>query len=322
MVPVNEDLGVARFLADRVRRGEPAALLTVAEELGSAPGAPGFKMGVGADGALCGTVGGGDVEHRLVEDARALLRAPPEPGRARTFIHHPGTGSGDEPSGMICGGGQTVLVRICRGGDLPALDAWSRGDRGCLIIEPGGLRFEPGAHRPAAVRFERRGDGWIYEEIVGVWDTVHIVGGGHVGRALARLLAGLNFRVDVIDPRPEAAAELAGTPGVVCRARPYAEGAAEIPGGDDRYVVIVTPGHAADYEALRAVIRKPLRYLALVGSAGKARVLRERMAQDGIEPSRGDRLRVPAGLPIGSRTAAEIAVSIAAEIIACRHQGD
>lgn len=321
MVPVSDDLVVARFLAERARRGEPAALLTVAEELGHAPGAPGFKMGVGADGSLCGTVGGGELEARLVEDARALFRAPSAPGEARHFAHHPSPGSDDEPSGMICGGGQTVLVRVCRSGDLPALEAWSRGDRGVLVIEPDSLTFKPDTGRPAGVRFEQLEHSWRYEEVVGAWNTVHIIGGGHVGQALARLLAGLNFRVEVCDPRPEAAAALKTSPGILCRLEPYVESAERIPEGDDRYVVIVTPGHAADYEVLRAVLPKNLRYLALVGSAGKARVFRERIAAERGNPSLMDRLRLPAGLPIGSRTAAEIAVSIAAEIIACRNQG-
>ena len=313
------ETAVPVFLGDRVRAGERAALLIVAAEEGSSPGATGFRMAVAADGAQRGTIGGGAVEHRMTREALDALAADGAPRAVWRFTHRPGEAAPDVlPSGMICGGGQTVLLRLCDAADLPALEAWARGDAGRLTLDARGLHFTPGSF-PEGPRFEASGGAWRYTEPVGQsFDTVHIVGGGHVGQALARQLLLLPLRVEIVDPRPDVAADVAALPGVRCRALSYVAGAAEIPEGERHFVAIMTPGHAADYEALRAVVGKRLRYLAVLGSRGKAQAFRERLRADGVPEEQIRRVRIPAGVAIGSRTPAEIAVSIAAEIIAVR----
>jgi len=83
--------------------------------------------------------------------------------------------------------------------------------------------------------------------------------------------------------------------------------------------VIVTRGHRGDEGALRACIRRKAAYIGMIGSARKVGLLRERFLQKGwCSPAEWARVRSPIGLPIGSRTVEEIAVSIAAELVAVR----
>ncbi len=317
--PAGGDLAVPRFLCARIRGGERAALLVVAAAEGSSPGAAGFKMAVAADGAQRGTIGGGAVEHRMVWEARKALGDGQNPPRAVWRFEHRAVRNEPDrlPSGMICGGGQIVVLRVCDTGDLPALDAWARGDTGRLELDASGIRFEAGPANGGPY-FESSGDAWRYEEPVGHLETVHIIGGGHVGQALARQLALLPLRIVVVDPRPGMAVLFRDLPTIDVVAADYADGAAAVPEGDDRYAVIMTPEHAADYQSLRAVVGKRLRYVAVLGSRGKAEAFRERLRADGVPEERIRRVRLPAGVAIGSRTPAEIAVSIAAEIIAVR----
>ncbi|MDZ4198845.1 MAG: XdhC family protein [Kiritimatiellia bacterium] len=318
MVAVEHNRSTLEFVAARLRRGDPAALLIVAEATGSSPGRPGFKMAADTAGNLSGTIGGGVVEYRMVEEARAALKNPPVPALVRRLAHHAHPGPGVEDSGMICGGEQTVLLFVARPEDAPVIESWSLGRPGRIRLTPSGLRFDPAPPGASCIHFLREPEGWRYEEPVGVEPTVYLVGGGHVGQALARLLPELSFRVMMMDPRPDCVAPT--DPRVEFRRIPYVEGVATQPEGPDRHVLIATPAHAQDYEALRTAIRREFGYLGLLASRKKSEEFRNRLRAEGIPESSIARLRSPAGLPIGSRTPAEIAVSIAAELIALRRK--
>lgn len=142
-----------------------------------------------------------------------------------------------------------------------------------------------------------------------------VVGGGHVGAALSRLLSFLDFKVTLMDDRPEF---LAGADhGVTPVQGDYGRLGDIFPEPDFDAVIIVTRGHAHDSECLRQALswpRPPL-YLGMIGSRGRARRTLEMMANEGFDPQRVGRVHAPVGLNIGAQTPAEIAVSIAAEII-------
>jgi xanthine dehydrogenase accessory factor len=85
------------------------------------------------------------------------------------------------------------------------------------------------------------------------------------------------------------------------------------------YAVIVTRGHRHDLDALRALAPQQLRYIGLIGSRAKVTRLYEQMLADTpIDPALLERVHAPIGLDIGAVTPQEIAVSIAAELIAVR----
>ena len=87
---------------------------------------------------------------------------------------------------------------------------------------------------------------------------------------------------------------------------------------EEDYIVIMTPGHQADFEVLRQALATPARYIGCIGSRRKVAATREKLLAVGIPAEEIDRVWSPIGLDIGGDTPAEIAVSVAAQLIACR----
>ena len=148
--------------------------------------------------------------------------------------------------------------------------------------------------------------------------TVWLFGGGHVSQALAAVLAPLDFRVAVYDDRPEFTGEDRFPLAVKRVAAPFGELRRHVPLGPDDYLVIMTRGHQADFEVLRETLRAPVRYLGCIGSRRKLAICRDRLLAEGFTEAEYARLHAPIGLAIGAETPEEIAVSIAAELIAVR----
>jgi xanthine dehydrogenase accessory factor len=146
-----------------------------------------------------------------------------------------------------------------------------------------------------------------------------LFGGGHIGRALAPILETLGFRVTVYDPRPEVAELLPQTETRTILRGEYSDlsPVLSVLAGCD-FCFIATHGHEHDYLVLKQVLeaREEYRYLGLIGSRSKIRSTLKRLHADGLE--RPAFLYAPVGLAIGGNTPAEIAVGIAAEILAVR----
>ena len=321
--------------------GRGAVLCSITASSGSTPRGPGAKMLVLEEGESIGTIGGGAAEYRAMELARRLL-AEKRSGFA-SYRLKPGAA---EDIGMICGGDIQVYFQYFdpdRLECLPVLRAveelLSGGGGAWLVtaIEPeggwrmgvfdrqAGLRFLPDVP-PEAVEpvlgsraVLAEGEPARYVEPLNRAGTVYLFGAGHVGRALVHILSLADFRVVVWDERPEAAkAELLPDAAqVLCG--PYAGALAKLPPlTADDYVVIMTPGHQADYTMLAQVLPTPVRYIGCIGSRGKVQATRERLLSAGFRAEEIDRVYAPIGLPTGGKTPAEIAISVAAQMIACR----
>jgi len=154
--------------------------------------------------------------------------------------------------------------------------------------------------------------------------SVHVFGAGHVGLATARLAHEAGFRVTLYDDRPDMLAAGRVGAGIACVAGEFEETAAQAPLGDMAHVLVVTRGHHDDERVLRCLARgrRNPRFLGMIGSRSKRTLLLRRLADEGIEQAWLDRVISPVGLPIGARTAPEIAVSIVAQLIErCRGGG-
>lgn len=166
--------------------------------------------------------------------------------------------------------------------------------------------------RPEAVR------GIAYLPILARCRLV-IVGGGHVGQAVASLASELDFDVWVVDDR-EDVVSLARFP----RARRRIVGAVDevlprLPIDSDTYCLIVTRGHNHDEEALYLLAERGARYVGLIGSRRKIRMIFEDLLEQGVTQTALEAVHAPVGLDIGSQTVPEIAVSICAELVAHRN---
>jgi len=160
----------------------------------------------------------------------------------------------------------------------------------------------------------------VFIEAVEPPPALYIIGAGHVGHQLGRLAPAVGFRVHVVDDREKFAN----------RARFPAAGsvhvadigdwlaAADLP--PSSYVVVVTRGHRHDFDALKALAGRDLRYVGVIGSRAKLTRLVDLLLADGVSGAWLRELHAPIGLDIGAVTPEEIAVSILAELIAV-HRG-
>lgn len=149
---------------------------------------------------------------------------------------------------------------------------------------------------------------------------VLLYGAGHVGKALADALHLMDIPVIVTDER-EAVLTEARFPHAERRLFPMDR--APIDPGPGDMIAIMTHGHAHDYALLLRAMRTEADYIGVMASRSKGRIFRRRLLEDGIPQAEIDaRLRTPIGLAIGAQTPEEIAVAIAAELIAYIHRND
>lgn len=142
-----------------------------------------------------------------------------------------------------------------------------------------------------------------------------IFGAGHVGQALARAAAAAGFVVHVADERDE-----------LMTPERFPEGTARhldledpsLPWGEGCFVMVTTHDHGLDQRLVERALRKPHRWLGLIGSRRKAELTRQRLEAKGFSLAEATALRCPVGLAIGAETPEEIAISIMAELVATR----
>ncbi len=147
---------------------------------------------------------------------------------------------------------------------------------------------------------------------------LYIIGAGHVGLHLARVASEAGFRLHVVDDREKFAnADRFPTADVVA-AEPIPEWLERADLPPSAFVVVVTRGHTHDLDAMRALVRRDLAYLGLIGSRAKVRRIADLLLEEGVPADCLARVHAPIGFDIGAVTPAEIAVSITAQLIAVR----
>jgi xanthine dehydrogenase accessory factor len=150
-----------------------------------------------------------------------------------------------------------------------------------------------------------------------------IIGGGHVGQALAAQAAMVGFEIVVIEDRPEFADAALFPPGTLTCCGDVVERLAGLVIDAQTYLALVSRGHLQDAKALRACVHAPAAYIGMMGSRRKVALLRKDFIESGVATAEQfDRIHAPIGLPIGAATVPEIACSIVAELIAARRRGD
>jgi xanthine dehydrogenase accessory factor len=325
---VHKELELWQFVSERLVRNELVMLLVVAESSGSSPGRQGYKMAIGADGELFGSVGGGVMEVNLVEQSRRILSARPgarsliEP--VRDQIHRKGV---PNSSGMICSGKQTVIFKLLAPENNETvhqiIDALNRRRPDTVLMSPTEFSTKPpkGRTPPNDFHFERITENdFVFEEKLGFKNDLYIVGGGHCALALSELMSKMDFHISIHDDRPDlntlAKNDFAHEIEVI---ESYEQIRDTIPSGPNIYVVVMTLGYKSDETVIRELLDKDFKYFGVLGSKAKMRTLMKELRGEGFDEAKLARLHTPIGLPINSRTPEEIAISIAAEIIAVKN---
>jgi xanthine dehydrogenase accessory factor len=299
--------------ADWLDGGHGVYLVTVARTWGSAPRPAGSLLAVREDGEFVGSVSGGCVE----EDLAARLAAGVGPQVFPAIESYGVSAEQTHRFGLPCGGRLDLLVeRLTSAVPLRAvLRAMDErrvvSRRVCLSTGEASLH---GAASDEGFEFD--GDNAI--KVLGPQWRLLLIGAGQLSRHVAEMALALDYHVIVCDPREEyarawsvAGAELdTGMPGDVVRARASDVRAA---------VVALTHDPRLDDLALLEALASRAFFVGALGSRANNAKRRARLAELGLTPTQLARLHGPVGLPIGSRTPAEIAIAILAELTAERH---
>jgi len=328
--------------------GEPFALVTLVSQQGSTPRAAGAQMLVRRNGSIAGTIGGGLLEATMMREAVDAIAAGRSHVSAVAF-------TGESVSGptMICGGHAAVLVAFVSGGDsglrelLSALSQ-ARGDGRvawlytffatelgptavsyCLLQDGSDPRGElpcaPAELRALAGKIAVHGSAELPDgrsvsvEALLPPTTAVICGAGHVALALAPVAAAVGFDVVVLDDRPEfAVAERFPAALHVLRLQTFDDVFDGVTITSRSFIVIVTRGHAHDFSVLEQALRTPAAYIGLMGSRSKREKIFRALTAEGFSAADLERVFSPIGIAIAAETPAELAVSIAAELIRVR----
>lgn len=315
------------FIETALQARRDVVLLYVLESKGSSPGRSGFFMAVDDHYAMSGSIGGGMMEHKLVELAKNLLKNEEQGQLLKRQIHD--KTAPKHRSGMICSGEQIVsLHKINPATEAPVIRAILQTlyshTNAFLQLSHLGLAFRPyfsTDNNGPIYRFEQKNETeWQYEEKIGYTNKLFIIGGGHCALAFSQLMSNMNFYIAIYEDRPELNTFLqnnfAHQKTIVDN---YAQLADLIPSGNQHYVVIMTFGYRTDDIALRALLGKHFKYLGLLGSRAKIKQLFDELQKDGILQTIIEQIHAPAGIALKSQTPEEIAISIAAEIIALKN---
>jgi len=250
-------------VTELVDQGGSGVLCTVIKTKGSTPRHEGSKMLVYEDGRILGSVGGGEVESRVLEVATHVLNA----GKPEVLQYEMVDPEKGDPG--VCGG--TVAVYL-----------------------------EPILPKPKMI----------------------IVGGGHVGKALAHQAKWLGYYVVVSDDREEFCDEKSQPDAderIICKM-------ADLPDMTSIHrntdIVLTTRGTDIDVEGLPKLVNTNARFIGVIGSKRRWAITKQKLMAAGLKQDELNRIVSPLGIEIQAETPEEITISIMAEIIRNRNGGD
>lgn len=205
------------------------------------------------------------------------------------------------------------------GGGCYEHDAFGKARQAILTGSPSLVRYELSDDFAEENGLICGGQMEVYIEPLTAAPRLYIIGAGHVGWYLAKLAHEAGFRIHILDDREKFANadRFPNAAEVVVDDIPAWLESADLPA--EAFVAVITRGHQHDLSALRALIRRPLRYLGMIGSRAKVTRVYEALTAEGVSADVLRAVHAPIGLDIGAVTPAEIAVSILAEMIAVRH---
>ncbi len=289
----------------------PSALVSILASEGSAPRGAGTRMLVTAD-AQHGTIGGGQLEYRAAEQARAILTLPPGHWRVQDYPLGP-------LLGQCCGGRVRLLIEHVDSARLEWMTDAAEERMLVSTFRADRIDRHLNAHAvPAALsaRGDRPREGTSVAEIIGQHRTpVYLFGAGHVGQAIARHAANLPLRLAWFDTRPvfETIDGVAVVPEEAIE-----QCVAEAP--DDAAILILTHDHALDYRLTKTALgRAPMAFVGLIGSATKRARFHARLERDGLSAEARNRLTSPIGLPgVTGKEPDVIAIATLAQLLQLR----
>lgn len=308
----NGDTEVLKQAIEWLDAGRQVELVTVARTWGSSPRPPGSLAAIRDDGHLVGSVSGGCIEKQLA------IRIDKD-DRARAFAHEIST---DEARkfGLPCGGHLELVFEALNDSSelkqvLQLLDERKRIAR-TVQLDSNQTRLET-VGRDIEFNF----DDQSIRKVFGPGWRLLLIGGGQLSRYVAQFALALDYEVVVCEPRPEFASAWS-VPGCTLTDKLPEQAVLDYATDPNSIVLALTHDPNLDDSALIEALPSEAFYVGALGSKANNDRRRKRLTGIGLEPDEVARLHGPVGLSIGSRSAAEIAISIMAELITQRNAHD
>lgn len=315
----NQQRNTWQFIFNSLQLNATVFLLYVVESKGSSPGRQGFFMAIDEHGNTMGSIGGGMMEHKFTELAKNYLKANEKVSLLKKQVHTKNAAT--DQSGMICSGEQTIFLHTISNESLSTVAQILNNNTISLVLSAEGLATTSTNGSWYQRYYYNSPADWYYEEKLNYQHYLHIIGGGHCSLALSKLMSSMNFFISVYEDRDCVSTFINNTyANALIKVNDYAELATQVDSQPNTYVVIMTVGYRTDAVAFEALMRKPFSYIKMLGSKNKLFTMYQLFQQKGIADERISCLLQPAGISINSQTPEEIAISIAADIIAVKNE--
>lgn len=292
-------------LSEILQSEKRLVLMVVIANEGSSPGRKGFKMIV-TKNQMYGTIGGGIMEHKLVEFAESLLDKPSFQPFIKHQIHD--KSAPKNQSGMICSGQQTIAFYDINPSFLSVVSQ---------VLTDNYFEI---TYTSCGINTKCENPEWRFSETNSLTEKVYIIGGGHVGLALSETLSKLDFEVHILDHRENLNTMNQNHSAQSKQIVEFEQIDNYIPEGDNIYVVIMSFGYRTDDIIIRQLIDKNFKYIGLLGSREKIATLFQNMIADGFDKDKIALVYAPIGIDIKSETTQEIAISVVAQLIRVKNQ--
>ncbi|MTI57777.1 XdhC family aldehyde oxidoreductase maturation factor [Geosporobacter ferrireducens] len=339
--------GIFEWIDESLDKKENFVLATIMKKSGSAPREEGTKMIIKKDFSIDGTIGGGLMEAMTIKLSAKVFHTK------KCAIKNFALANKDaELLGMVCGGSVSVLLEYVDCDDEPmielykkavelkkssidfvlitkisegqkkvtGLDKWICTETGFYGLENEEIQkvikeirenFNRIKIREMAIEKEK----YLIEPFFN-YETIYIIGAGHVAQKIADITKNLGFHVVVMDDRKEFANKERFNTADEVKVVPSFDNLADyVKINHNSYIIIVTRGHAYDKDALAQILRTDAKYIGMIGSRNKREYVYNSLLEEGFTYKDLERVYCPIGLHIYADTPGEIAVSIAAELI-------
>lgn len=305
------DTEVLKQTREWVSAGHTVHLATVVKTWGSAPRQAGAMLAVRKDGRVIGSVSGGCIEDDLIARAQEG-RLPAKPEWARYGV------SQDEAArfGLPCGGTLRLVIEPLTHSDwLEQVVTTTETQQliGRWLDMSTGISTLTNARPGQLTEVKEDGCHFIY----GPHWRLLIIGANQTARALAQIATMLEFQVIICDPREEFTADW-DMQGVTLQPGMPDDAVLEIQTDSRTAIVAITHDPKLDDMALLEALKSKAFYVGALGSTRNQAKRRERLLSFDLSEQEVDRLYGPVGLQIGSRTPAEIAVAVGAQLVQVR----
>ncbi len=326
-------------------------IATIVSHSGSTPRTSGTKMVVMPDGTIEGTIGGGLIEAKVIEESVNLITL-----ELNSFKSYHLNSTLKNSLDMVCGGSLSVLIetitpensvtdlfvsmireseqgkKCLKVTELPKSEEKIDRIKRCLVKssrEVMGENIIPDSFSGDFLKPYFRMNTPVVTEIGNrrliiepafIKGTVYLLGAGHVSQKVAEITHLLDFKTVVIDDREEFAnEERFPMADKILVMHDFSKSLESFSLDSDSYLVILTRGHLHDQTVLEEALKTRAGYIGMIGSRRKQKQVYEHLLNKGFKKKDFERVKSPIGIEIKAETPAEIAVSITAEIIAIKN---